>query len=195
VALFRRRRPLHEQLAREAGLSFGTPHSDEHAAPPGWDDLSPVTHPAMHGVPRPRQWETVVTAEAPHVKGDAIHFVAIDDGTLVVGQDEPEDALEPLADAVEQTLAPPYRAEAVRRDGGGWTVGASRIRLVEQRGLHGDEVELTCVGGVHDLTVDGKHTLATAPAFTRAGEAEGRDYVVRARRIDGDLWDVEATPL
>ena len=195
MPLFRRRRPLHEQLAHEAGLSFGAPYDEENAAPPGWDRLSPVTHPAMHGVPRPRQWETVVTAEAPRVRGGAVRFSALDDGTLVFDEDEPDDALEPLADAVEQTLAPPYRAEAVRRDRGGWTVGASRIRLVEQRGLHGDEVELTCVGGVHDLTVDGKHTLATAPAFTRAGEAEGRDYVVRARRVDGDLWDVEATPL
>jgi hypothetical protein len=195
VALFRRRRPLHEQLARDGGLSTGVPHPDGDGAPPGWDHLSPVTHPAMHGVPRPRRWEAVVTAEAPAVRGDTVHFVALDDRTLVVDEDEPDDALEPLADAVEQALPPPYRAEAVRRDGGGWTVGASRIRLVEQRGLHGDEVELTSVGGVHDLTVDGKHTLATAPAFTRAGEAEGRDYVVRARRVDGDLWDVEATPL
>jgi hypothetical protein len=195
VSPFGRRRPLHEQLAREAGLSLGASYADENAAPPGWDQLSPVTHPALHGVPRPRRWETVVTAEAQRVRGDEVHFVALDDGTLVVDEDEPDDALEPLADAVEQALAPPYRAQAVRREGGGWTVGASRIRLVEQRGLHGDEVELTCVGGVHDLTVDGKHTLATAPAFTRAGEPEGSDYVVRARRIDGDLWDVEATPL
>ncbi len=195
MGLFRRRRPLHEQLAREAGLPFGPPHPDPNATPPGWDPLSPVTQPAMHGVPRPRTWETVVAADAPRVRGDTVHFVALGDGSLVVDEDEPDDALGPLADAVEQTLRPPYRAEAVRRDGGGWTVGGSRIRLVEQSGVHGDEVELTSVGGVQNLIVDGRRTLVSTPGFTAAGEAEGRDYVVRARRIDGDLWDVEATPL
>jgi hypothetical protein len=28
-----------------------------------------------------------------------------------------------------------------------------------------------------------------------AGERQGADYVVRATRLDGDLWEVEATPL
>ena len=45
------------------------------------------------------------------------------------------------------------------------------------------------------LTVDGRTTLGHAPALERIGETEGTEYVVRAERLDGDLWEVEATPL
>ena len=66
--------------------------------------------------PRARRWDTVATAEAPALKGDTVHFVSLADGTLVVDEDEPDGALASLADAVEQAIPPPYRAEAVRRE-------------------------------------------------------------------------------
>ena len=34
-----------------------------------------------------------------------------------------------------------------------------------------------------------------AGTLERLGETQGNEYVVRARRLDGDLWEVEATPL
>ena len=71
-----------------------------------------------------------------------MHFVALGDGTLVVDGDEPDDAVTPLADALERALAPPYRAEAVRRDGTLWAVAGRRIALVEEPGLDGEEAEL-----------------------------------------------------
>jgi hypothetical protein len=37
--------------------------------------------------------------------------------------------------------------------------------------------------------------LGRSPALERVGEPQGREYVVRARRVDGDLWEVEATAL
>jgi hypothetical protein len=43
--------------------------------------------------------------------------------------------------------------------------------------------------------VDGTPTLRSARALEAIGESEGRDYVVRARRLDGDLWEVDAAPL
>src|SRR4051812_41563857 len=84
------------------------------AQPPGWDgEARGVT--GIHGVPRARRWDTVASVAAPALRGDSVHFVALDEGTLVVEEDEPDDALGPLADAVEQAIRPPYRAEAVRR--------------------------------------------------------------------------------
>ena len=60
-------------------------------------------------------------------------FVALEDGTLVVDQDVPDDSLGPLADALEEMVPPPYRAAAARTEGDVWTAvaessGSSRSR-------------------------------------------------------------------
>jgi hypothetical protein len=124
-----------------------------------------------------------------------VHFVVLPDRGVVVEEDESEEALTALAEGVERAIDAPYRAEAVRRDGDLWSVAARRIRVVEVKGLDGDEAELTNLAGERQLVVDGTRTLHPAPALAHAGEAEGADYVVRAERLDGDLWEVEATPL
>ena len=190
---FRRRKPLHERLAEAGGLDLGAaPPSG--ASPPGWfgEQRGDV---GIHGVARPRQWDAVATVDAAGLRGAEVHFAALPDGLLVVEEDEPEDALAALAEAVERAIDLPYRAEAVRRGGDMWSVAARRIRVLEVPGLEGEEAELTSVGGVRQLVVDGRHTLHPAPALAKAGEAEGHDYVVRARRLDGERWEVEATPL
>jgi len=61
--------------------------------------------------------------------------------------------------------------------------------------MDGDEAELTAVDGARTLHVDGRPAFGSAPELERVGEAEGRDYVVRARRLDGRVWEVEATAL
>jgi hypothetical protein len=198
VGLFRRRKPLHEQLAEAGGIVLDAEAGAGGAFsvhPPGWDGGSPLSEPAFHGIARPRRWDVIATAEAPRLRGETVHFVALPDGTLVIDEDEPDDALDPLADAVEASVAAPYRAEGVRRGPAVWAVAASRIAIVAAPGLEGDEIELTSTGGGRTLLVDGRPTAGSARALERLGEAEGRDYVVRARRIDGDLFDVEATPL
>lgn len=164
------------------------------AEPPGWDGEQ-RGEPGIHGVPRVRRWDTVASADAPALRGDAVHFVALDDGTLVVDEDEPDAALGPLADAVEQSLRPPYRAEAVRRGPETWAVAASRIAIVAAPEMTGEEAELTSTREGKVLRIDGQTTLGSARTFERVGAAEGVEYVVRARRVDGDLWEVEATPL
>jgi hypothetical protein len=190
--------PLHERLAKAGNLGLdpdvpavGIGQAPE---PPGWDG-APRGEPGIHGVPRARRWDAVATAEAPALRGDAVHFVALTDGTLVVEEDEPDDALAPLADAVEATIPAPYRAEAVRRGPTTWAVAASRIAIVEVSGLRGDEAELVVTREGRTLHVDGRPTFGSAPALERAGEAQGGEYVVRATRLDGELWEVEATPL
>jgi len=194
VPLFRRRQPLHRRLAREADISLDGTTPGLAAQPPGWDGEQ-RGEPGIHGVPRPRRWDAVASARAPGIRGATVHFVALPDGTLVVDEDVPDDALAPLADAVEALLAPPYRAEAVRRDGEAWGVAASRIEVVQAPELHGDEAELAVTSAGWTLHVDGRATLQRAPALERVGETLGREYVVRATRLDDDLWEVSASPL
>ena len=74
----------------------------------------------IHGVSRARRWDAVATAEAPGLAGDEAEFVVLPDGTLLG-----EQAQVPLAGALE--LEPPYRAEAVRRDGDLWEIRVSTL--------------------------------------------------------------------
>lgn len=196
VRLFGRRKPLHRQLADAAGLSLGASAANQGliAQPPGWDGMQ-RGEPGIHGVPRARRWDAVASVEAPRLKGDAVHFVALADGTLVVDEDEPDDAPAPLADAIEESVEPPYRAEAVRRSATLWAVAARRIAIVEEPGLEGEEAELVVRRDERSLTVDGRSHVARAPALEAAGALVAPEFVVRAARLDGDLWEVEAAAL
>lgn len=192
--IFRRRKPLHEQLAAAGGLAGIVAGPGMIAETPGWEGEA-RGEPGIHGVPRPRRWDTVASAAAPALRGDAVHFVALDDGTLVVEEDEPDGALAALADAVEETIRPPYRAEAVRRGPGAWAVAASRIEIAAVPGLQGEQAELTRTREGRVLRVDGRTTMGSVRELERLGEIQGTEYVVLARRLDGELWEVEATAL
>jgi hypothetical protein len=196
MRLFGRRKPLHERLADEGGLADGLdePVPGLAAQTPGWDGEQ-RGEPGIHGVPRARRWDSVVTADAADLVGDTVHFVALGDGTLVVEEDEPDGALATLAEAVEQRTTPPYRAEAVRKGPATWAVGASRIAVAWIPGLKGDEAELTSTREGRVLRVDGRTTMGSSRELERLGEIEGIQYVVLAKRLDGDLWEVEATAL
>jgi hypothetical protein len=196
MALFRRRKALHERLADAGGINdeLTEPVPSLAAETPGWDGER-RGEPGIHGVPRARRWDTVASAEAPALKGDTVHFVALADGTLVVDEDEPAGALAPLAAAVEEAIPPPYRAEAVRKGPQTWAVAASRIAVARVPGLSGDQAELTSTREGRVLRVDGRTTMGSQRELERLGETEGTEYVVLAKRLDGDLWEVEATAL
>lgn len=196
MRLFGRSRPLHRRLADAGGLSLddAAPRPGPAAAPPGWDGEQ-RGEPGIHGVPRARRWDAVATAEAPELRGDEVHFTALPDGRLVVDEDEPDGALAPLADALEARLTAPYRAEGVRRDGALWGVAGRRIAVVREPRLDGEEAELVVTRGGRSLTVDGRPRLARAPALEAAAAGEGAEFVLRATRLDDDLWEVETAPL
>jgi hypothetical protein len=196
VGLFRRRKALHEQLADAGGLAdvLSEPVPGLAAETPGWDGER-RGEPGIHGVPRARRWDTVATAEAPELTGETVHFVALEDGTLVVEEDEPDGALATLAEAVEQTTPPPYRAEAVRKGPETWAVAASRIAIASIPGLKGDAVELTSTREGRVLRVDARTTMGSVRELERLGELEGTEYVVLAKRLDGDLWEIDASAL
>ena len=182
------------RLAEEGGLVQTAPPRGPAAQPPGWDGEQ-RGEPGVHGVPRPRRWDAVTTADVPELRGDEVRFVALPDGTILCEEDEPDGALSQLADAVEQRLPAPYRAEAVRRGPAQWAVAASCIATARVPGLHGDHAELASTRDGRVLTVDGKARFGSAPALERIGEEQGAEYVVRASRLEDDLWEVEASPL
>ena len=196
MGLFRRRKPLHERLADAGGITdaLTEPVPSLAADTPGWDGEQ-RGEPGIHGVPRARRWDTVASAEAPALKGDTVHFVSLADGTLVVDEDEPDGALASLADAVEQAIPPPYRAEAVRKGPETWAVAASRIAIAQIPGLTGEQAELTSTREGRILRIDGRTTMGSSRELERLGETEGTEYVVLAKRLDGELWEVEATAL
>ena len=181
-----RREPIHKKLARQARL--------EQQEPPLIDPGPHWGVTGIHGVPRPRRWDAVGSAQAPGLTGDELHFVALPNGDLVVDEDAPEDTLSPLAEAIEQTVAAPYRAEAVRQSGEIWTVAARRVRVAELV-AEGEELGLVDAEGGRTFTVDGAREFGSVPELEQIGREEGEHYVVRARRLDGDLWEVEADPL
>jgi hypothetical protein len=176
-----RRESLHERLAREGGLVEARPRA-------AWEEVG------IHGIPRPREWDTVVTVDAPDVAGNEVAFVSLADGSLIVEDEQGDAQLDPLANAVEEQLAPPYRARAVRRSGSLWAVSAQRIRI-EQFEASGDSIELTSTPDGRRLVVDGMPSFGTVPALEQLGEAAGPAYAVHAERLDGDLWDVRVAAL
>ena len=184
-----RRESLHEKLAREAGLSLER-DTAEPTRPP-WDKVG------IHGLARPRRWDAVVTVSAPDVPGNELGFVALGDETLLVEGDAPVDMVEPLAEAVEQVLDGPYRAEAVRRTSELWAVAARSIDVARlPSGTPGDAITISVQAGERTTVVDGGQWLASFPMLEAlAGERGLEDYVLEAQRLDGDVWEVQISPL
>jgi hypothetical protein len=189
LGLFRRREPLHERLAREGGLEL-RPELE------ALDPRPPLLETGIHGIQRPRSWDATLAANAEGIEADEATFVSLPDGTLLV-EDGPDTSLEPIAEAVERELRPPYRAHAVRRGESLWAVQARRIEVLEVGGApDGDTLDLTrTADGAAELRVDGERAFGTVPALAERGEREGPEFAVHAERLDGDLWEVRAAPL
>jgi hypothetical protein len=151
--------------SRLAGLMHGLADGFLTAPPDEFGNPTPLGEVGVHGVPRARRWDVVASARA-ELPADQVHFSALPDGTLIVEEDVPDGSLTPLAEAIEATLNPPYRAEAIKREDGVWAVAASRIRVREFPETESDELELVEDGNV-----------------------------VIGRRLDGDLFEVDVTPI
>jgi hypothetical protein len=186
VGLFRRREPLHERLAREAGMN---------AAPPPLDPRPVWQEAGIHGMQRAREWDATVIADAPDINGNAVRFVALPDGTLLV-EDGPDDSLEPLAVAAEQAVHAPYRAQATRQGESLWAIQARRIEVIELLdGPEGEAIDLTHTADGSTLAIDDARVFGSLPRLEERGAREGREYTVHAERLDGDLWEVRAAAL
>lgn len=172
MSLFRKKESLHERLAREGGLVESEPRAP-------WREVG------VHGMQRAREWDVTQMVEAPGIDGDAATFVVLPDGSILV-EDGPDTSLQPLADGVEHVIQPPYRARAARQRGDMWAVQAKSIVVKQLRNPpEGESIELSQDG----LLVDGQRAFGSVP------ELEGLGDVVRAERLDGDLWEVRTSRL
>lgn len=210
MGIFRRRKDetLNEQALHEAGLDSeendGVPEPDavepEH---PGPADPFAGTYPAQNvlglwvrAMARPGEYDAVVSVHAPEIHGDTAEFATLENGDMIVDTEQGDADLSPLADAVEKQVERPYRVVARRGEDDLWSVAARGIDVLQLDFSGGDEIELASVDGHIDLKVDGEPSNAQIPELEQAGEAaNGEDYVVQAERLDGDLWEVRASPL
>ena len=187
MGLFRRRKPLHERLLEEAGLE------------PPREDARPVVggtrEPGVHGLARRREWDAIATVQAPDIHGDELTFDVLPDRTVLVEEEEGEESLTPLADALERELEPPYHARAVRQGPELWAVAARSIEVVRLPDRDGETVELSVRGDGRALTVDGAREFGTVSELEALASQRHRDYVVRAERLDGDWWEVKVDSL
>ena len=205
MRFFRRGETLNERLLREAGLQEQQSDSAAEASPPA--PLDPVVAfrqqfdsgaGALAGAglpPRARHWDTFVTADAPDVQGNEVDFVALPDGTILVEEEEGDATLEPLANAVETKISPPYRAKAVKQTDRIWAISAMQIQ-VARFDQNGDTVELTQTNDGRALRVDGMPSFGSVPELERIGESRaGAAYAIHANRLDDDLWEVRVAAL
>src|SRR5438045_5988440 len=203
MRFFRRGESLNERMLREAGLQ--DEQADVAAAAPA--PLDPVVAfrrqfdsaaGALAGAglpPRARHWDTFVTAEAADVAGHEVDFIALPDGTILVEEEEGDAALEPLANAVEKKIAPPYRAKAVKQTDRIWAVSAMQIRVAKVES-DGDTIELTQTSDGKAVRVDGMPVFGSIPELERIGETDGGPaYAVHAERLDADLWEIRVAAL
>jgi hypothetical protein len=200
---FRRKETLNERLMREAGLDAGSiagepiPERDPAELEESWfGNRSLSLFERLSGEvvsARPRRWDAVVSAQAADIEGDELAFVGLPDGSLIVEQ-EGEGDLTPLAEAVESQIEAPYRAQAVRRGQDVWAVAARRIQVATFK-ADGEEMTVSEHDGNRTLTVDGAVAFGSVPQLEQIGRAEGDSYVVRAQRLEGDVWEVSADPL
>jgi hypothetical protein len=162
-------------------MTAGAPRG---AAVPEWVETG------IHGVPRPREWDTVVTAHAPGSRGREAQFVVLPDGGLHV---ERGDTVEELAAAASGAFEAPFRAEAVRGEGDRWSIGIRRIEVADVPDVVGGELLLVVRGGERSLVLDGVPTNAPIPAIDAL--APGGDVVVEAVRLRDSMWEVRVAPL
>jgi hypothetical protein len=208
LGFFRREKPIHEQLAEEAGLDIDGV-GDEPAMSPDEEQASARSVAdllvgsrvasdllAVHGIPRDREWDAVASAEAPDLPGDSLEFVALADGTLVVDDDLPDGALTPLADALDGQISAPYHGYALRQEGDVWGVAARRTQIVElEDDVSGDEIDMVVTDESRKVAVDGVESDATVPGLEAFAAQQFGSFVLHASRLDDTLWEVTVLPL
>ena len=196
MGFFRRGEAIHEKLAREGGLDL--PRGvNEAAGPPTIDANHPLWQVAgIHGIPRVREWDAVTSAVAPDLPGDEADFVALADGTIYTDDDLPDDALPPLADALEGRVEAPYHALALRQAGDLWSVAAMRVTVLEvPEVIDGDKVEVAVNEGERTVRVDDVETKVAVPSLEQFAAQQFGSFVLRASRLDDTLWEVSLLPL
>ena len=89
-------------------------------------------------------------------------------------------------------IDPPYRALAVRRAGDTWAVGAVAIEVAElPADIEGEELMLTVnEQGEREFSVDGRASLFEIESLAALAAGRHAAFVLRARRLQNDLWEL-----
>ena len=129
-----------------------------HDPGPHWGEVG------IHGLHRQREWDAVATLEG-EADGDEVWFVVLADGT-VVGEGGDAD---PASFRAAVSVAPPFRAHAVRRDGTTWAVAARRIETAElDDEPAGNEIEIAWDGAERSVRI-APTAIMSAAAKTAVG--------------------------
>ena len=147
------------------------------------------------GLQRQREWDAVATSEGDGTPGDEVAFVALADTTFVRESGAGDPA--PFAEALRESIEPPYRALAVRHSDL-WAVGAVAIEVVRlDPDPRGGDVELSWNGSELALTVDGLPAdPSRAPALERiAVDRVSGAYAAHAHRLHEDMWELSVLAL
>jgi hypothetical protein len=189
MPFWRRRKPLHEELAEGTDLlEWESGHQ------PG-AQMFKGTLDVLHGG-RPRRWDAVATTEAPGLEGDELEFTALPDGTLLVDEGIPDDMLSPLVEAIEQSLPAPYHARAVRGEDDLWGVAANRIDVVDvPEEVAGHTVSLAVKGDERTLLIDDRPGWSDVPTLESYARQRYGEFALQAERLDGNLWSVRVNAL
>lgn len=148
------------------------------------------------GIARQREWDAVAAVDEPGDADGEVGFVFLPDGSLVLESGAANDPGR-FARALADSIAPPYRALAVRHPGL-WTVGAVRIEVAQlDPGPRGADLELTWDGSTLRLTVDRMpaHPSEAAALERLAGARARGQYAAYAHRLRDDLFEVSVLAL
>ena len=143
---------------------------------------------------RPREWDSVALVDAPEPAGSSTRFVVLPDGSHIDEGDVDRTGVASIVHLIDHE--PPYRAEAVRRDGSTWAVGIRAILVVElPSSVLGDELELVWDGHERTTLVGGTPRLASVSELEVLAATRFDTWVVRAQRLRDEYWEVEIGPL
>jgi hypothetical protein len=150
----------------------------------------------VSGIPREREWDAVVTMTSP-VPGDRLVFLYPWPELVVPEQGDAGNVVAWAIQALDRVIEPPYRAEAIRKEGDAWAVGALRVEVAElPADIEGDELVLTVnEAGERELLVDGRPSLTGIEGLMWLAAERFESFVLRARRIQGAFWEIEIDPL
>ena len=155
-------------------------------------DETPAEDEDVDELPDDSYWDVVLEAADRELREDSYEFASLATGDLIV-DDDVEDSLSALADAVDTVLEAPYRAVAVRQDRE-WLVGLGaehpgraartrrRARAARRRGRPAR------ARGRSEPVED----AATAEQLAAQAADLGDDYIVDAKRLDDGVWEVNA---
>ena len=135
--------------------------------------------PGITGLSRQREWDAVTTVAAPECRRRG-RLRRAGRRQADRGSRDAVD-LEALAEALAGSLAPPFRASAVRHDDV-WAVGGYAIDVVQlDPDPEGDDLELTWDGETLSLAADGSRSTSSAPRRSNASRPSASRGRIGAR--------------